>query len=327
MRNRTASYVFALLCSVQAINSIAANPQNVINERHELFMTAAAAFVYVNLSTLPRPGHNIAALIAWNIDVVEKTPDFVIDRNRNFEYQGEIHHAEINTMRRAYEKRKNYDLAPSASQMGRTDSYSRLLANSTLNTTLEPCPMCATTMLLASIPRAIYFMEDPGLRDPKPPHNLTIQVPDAVFGRRLVQMRSSMKEAEDANNKMWDTAMPLMPKFRITDYLAPNGKDVFELSFKKLQCFKVINSENSELLVRLRGAVGVPLSRLASVQGGQESKVSLSSLNRTKAEALRASKKAPSAYDRCKCHKRDQAQVTVPAFMLKRYIISNASWA
>src|SRR5262245_22573060 len=68
----------------------------IFTEREELLMTAAVAFAYVNLSRTPKQGYDIAALIAWDVDVAEKTPEFVFGHNKNFEYRGEIHHAEIN---------------------------------------------------------------------------------------------------------------------------------------------------------------------------------------------------------------------------------------
>ncbi len=232
-------------------------------ERHELFMTAIAAFAYVNLSTEPRPGYDIATLIAWDASVVDKTPDFVMDRNRNFEFQGDIHHAEINTMRKAYERRRRYDLPPSAPPKDKVEAYTRVLANTTLYTTLEPCPMCAMTMLLARVPTGIYFMEDPGLRDLTPPHNVVIRVPDAVYGRRLAQVRSTIKEAEEANQNMWRAAKDASLQggaLIIIDYLTMHGKDIFAPSFRRLQSFGVHYAQNAELYQRLKAAVGTPLA-------------------------------------------------------------------
>src|SRR5438093_12741739 len=76
-------------------------------EREELLMTAAVAFAYVNLSRAPKQGYDIAALIAWKVDEVDKTPEFVLGHNKNFEYRADIHYAEINTMRTAYQLKRH----------------------------------------------------------------------------------------------------------------------------------------------------------------------------------------------------------------------------
>ena len=239
----------------------------IFREREELLMTAAVAFAYVNLSRTPKQGYDIAAVIAWNVDVADKTPEFVFGHNKNFEYRGEIHHAEINTMRAAYELKRDSGVDPNDPDKVFA-SYTYALANTTLYTTLEPCPMCANTMLLARVPRAVYFMEDPGLRDPKS-HETTIAILKSVYGRTLTQERSTMKEAEETNRRMWkDATGPPYDRyfagpsgaryFDITAYLAFHGKELFGPTHKKLQEFKVLNPENRELHTRLKQKVGVP---------------------------------------------------------------------
>ena len=239
----------------------------VFTEREELLMTATLAVAYVNLSRTPKQGYDIAALIAWGVDDVGKTPEFVFGHNKNFEYRGDIHHAEINTMRAAYELKRNPNVDPRDPDKV-VASYRCVLANTALYTTLEPCPMCASTMLLARVPRAVYFMEDPGIRDPNS-HEVTVPIPKSVYGHTLKQERSALKEAEEANHRMWKAATgpPYDNYFRgpsgarhfdITAYLTIRGKELFGPGYQRLQKFKVQNSENRDLHARLKGKVGVP---------------------------------------------------------------------
>jgi len=225
----------------------------VLEERHEMLMVATVAYAYVNLTAKPKPGYDIAALIAWDVEDPSRTPSFVLERNRNFEYQGEIHHAEINTMRRAYDVKKDYSLSPFATDTDRLEAYSQRLATSTLYTTLEPCPMCATTMLLARIPRAVYFMEDPGLRD-RQTHKVVIPIPNAVYGRTLKQDHSGWRGASQANRDMWE-ACASSTGFSITDYTTKEGQRIFAPAYEALRTYAPRHSQNTELLKQLRRAI------------------------------------------------------------------------
>src|SRR5262245_40117423 len=69
----------------------------IFTEREELLMTAALAFAYVNLCRVPKQGYDIAALMAWNVEDVRKTPEFILGHNKNFENRGDVYHAEVNT--------------------------------------------------------------------------------------------------------------------------------------------------------------------------------------------------------------------------------------
>jgi len=89
-------------------------------ERDVLFMLAAMSFTYAGLGSAD--GYDISAVIAWNVDDTT-TREFVIDRNRNNEMQGDIHHAEINTLRDAYRKRWDYHVAPGAPAEKRRAGY------------------------------------------------------------------------------------------------------------------------------------------------------------------------------------------------------------
>jgi tRNA(Arg) A34 adenosine deaminase TadA len=222
----------------------------VVEERHELLMLAALAKTYAGLDDVV--GYDISAVIAWDVDDASKTPDFVIERNRNFEKQGDIHHAEINTLRAAYDRRRDFDVPPSASRDERVALYAKDLANTTLFTTLEPCPMCATTITMAWVPRAIYCMEDPGLRDEKAP----IVIPTKFYNRELAQERSRLPACERANRVMWHVHAQAPTRFRITKYLTSNGREVFGPGWKALSCATAHHPENAELLDELQRATG-----------------------------------------------------------------------
>jgi tRNA(Arg) A34 adenosine deaminase TadA len=231
-----------------------------LEERHELLTLAAVASAYVGRDARPIPGYTIAALIAWDVDNLQKTPEFVLDRNRNFEFQGDIHHAEINTIRQAYAKKRRYDLAPSAGPEERYQAYGRTLADVTLYTSLEPCPMCAMTMLLSRVPKAIYFMEDPGLRDPVT-RATRIVLPDSVYGRTLVQVRSGLVEATTSNRLMWSAAEN-SKRFSITDYLSASSEDLLGPAYRRLKGTTTQFPENVDLLHKLKAAVGEPLKEV-----------------------------------------------------------------
>lgn len=232
---------------------------DILEERRSILMLAAAAYACVGLDAFPKPGYEIAAVIAWDVEKLDATPDFLVERNRNFEYQGEVHHAEINAIRRGYERKKRFDVAPGASPKEKVEAYTRVLGTSTIFTTLEPCPMCAMTMLLSRVPRAIYFMDDPGLRNAERTPNPDLRLPTDLYGRKLVQEKSPLPEAAAANEAMWQ-ARATGPKVGITDYLAAKGRDVFRPSYDRLFSMKAAHAANAELLERLKKAVG-PLAR------------------------------------------------------------------
>jgi hypothetical protein len=91
----------------------------IVAERQEILMLAALANTHAGLGT--PVGYDISAVIAWDVEDTGRTPHFVIERNRNFEKQGDIFHAEINTLRAAYERTRDADLPPKASRKERTD--------------------------------------------------------------------------------------------------------------------------------------------------------------------------------------------------------------
>lgn len=228
----------------------------VVSERHELFMLAALADAYAGLPFAI--GYNISAVIAWNVEKEAATPDFIIERNRNYEKQGEIHHAEINTLRAAYDRKREFNVAPRAPARDRYDLYKDDLKETTLFTTLEPCPMCATTITMAKVPHAIYCMEDPGLRDPST-HVETVVVPTRFYNRALQRDPSSVGTCQKANQVMWEAHARQSDgggRFSITTYLERYGEAVFRPGWERLSCWKPRHRANAPLLAALQSATG-----------------------------------------------------------------------
>jgi tRNA(Arg) A34 adenosine deaminase TadA len=230
----------------------------VVSERHELFILAALADAYAGMPFAI--GYNISAVIAWNVENEAATPDFIIERNRNYEKQGDIHHAEINTLRAAYDRKREFNVAPQAPGRDRYDLYKDDLKGTTLFTTLEPCPMCATTITMAKVPHAIYCMEDPGLRDPST-HVETVVVPTRFYNRALQRDPSSVKTCQKANQVMWEahakeSEQPKGGRFSITTYLADHGGTVFQPGWEQLSCWKPRHPANASLLAQLQSATG-----------------------------------------------------------------------
>jgi len=227
----------------------------VADERDVLFMLAAMSFTYAGLDS--SAGYDISAVIAWNVEDETATPTFVIDRNRNNEFQGDIHHAEINTLRDAYRKRWDYHVAPGAPADKRRAAYADALAAATLYTTLEPCPMCQTTITMAKVPRAVFCMEDPGLRSATT-HETTIVIPTEFYGRKLTIDHSTIPECGRANVAMWKAVegQTAPARFSVTTYIAQNGRAIFAPGWQALACWTPLPA-NAGLLAELRKATGV----------------------------------------------------------------------
>ncbi len=227
----------------------------IIQERHALLMLAALSHAYAGLD---QPlGHDISAVLAWNVNDTKSTPEFVINRNRNNEKQGDVYHAEVNALHSAYEKRREYNVPPLATATERRALFDGRLSTATIYTTLEPCPMCTTTITMAKVPQAVFCMDDPGLRD-SVAHETKIPVPTSFYGRRLDVVRSDLSACTLANQAMWRAATAAGPKFNVTAFLATNGRTVFVPAWKELACWELGHTENETLLRELRRATGVP---------------------------------------------------------------------
>lgn len=235
-------------------------------ERNLLLMLGAMSYMYASLRAEPQPGYDISAVIAWDVDDPSKTPEIVFDRNRNYENQGDIYHAEINTLRTAYAKLHHFDIPPTASGDERYALYKDDFKNAVLYTTLEPCPMCATTITMARVSLAIFCMDDPGLRDVHT-HHTSIEVPTAFYGRKLTEEHSELRVCREANEAMWRAVEQSQPAagdparasstFReITEYIHQNRERIFRPAWDELQCYRAQYPEDQGLLSALQKATG-----------------------------------------------------------------------
>ena len=232
-------------------------------ERDWLLMLGVMSYMYAGFAEVPSPGLDISAVIAWDVDDPTKTPEFLFDRNRNYEQHGDIFHAETNVLRSAYEELRRSDPPPVvwSNQAAVLDRHT--LRNAVLYTTLEPCPMCATTITLARVPSATFCMDDPNLRDIHT-HETVIQVPTAFYGRELTEDHSDLRLCRDANAAMWKTAELSPPfTFTISGYIHRNREAIFRPAWDELRCYKVRYEENEGLLSSLQEATGdaIPCER------------------------------------------------------------------
>lgn len=239
----------------------------IISERDDMFMLATLGFAYGNIKSYPKVGYNIASLIAWNVEDTSHTPEFVIEQNRNFEMQGDIFHAEVNTLRKAFLKKSNFNMAVSTRPIDRYRDYTYRLAQTTLYTSLEPCPMCAMTLLLARVPRVIYFMEDTGLHDPET-HTPTLNLPNEAYRRKISISFSSLALAQTVQRAMREEVsrnseksyIERLPDGRktinIINYITTNGEEIFGEAHKQLFCYVAQHEENKQLLERLKETIG-----------------------------------------------------------------------
>jgi tRNA(Arg) A34 adenosine deaminase TadA len=232
---------------------------SVEEERARLFMLAALSYTYAGLGATPPIGYDISAVIAWGIGNPNETPKFLIERNRNYQKQGEVFHAEANAIRSAYDKMRDFDISPTTAGQEILTHFADDFKDATLYTTLEPCPMCETTITMAKIPLAVYCMEDPGLREIAAPHETKscLVVPKKFYNRELREEPSRLLACRDANLAMWTAVQTNQTAtFEITNYLSAHGKTIFGPAWNELGCLKVRYSENQQLLLALQKATG-----------------------------------------------------------------------
>ncbi|MEM9489768.1 MAG: deaminase [Myxococcota bacterium] len=220
----------------------------VVAERHELFMLAAMAYMAVEWKERPEIGGPIAAIVAWNVSDITRTPRFVIDRNRSRSRENGTYHAEISAIHKAYQAKP------------KGVRWKGWLANTTLYATLEPCLMCAATMPVQHIPRAEYCMEDPSIRAAeKPDRPRKHPVPTEYHGRKFAMQPSSLGRCARLNATIWrrvDGARKNGSReFRFFTYLRNNVDTLFGPSVRALASRKATYRQNAELLQNLRTAV------------------------------------------------------------------------
>jgi tRNA(Arg) A34 adenosine deaminase TadA len=244
------------------LHTVAADPAAVIEERHELFTLATLAVTYSQLLKENPVGHPISAALAWNIEDTTRTPDFVVDMNRNLQNQSELYHAEVSTLQRAW-KRKVSPYPPGLRPVEKRSHYGSRLEKATLYTTLEPCPMCSATALMSHIPRIFFAMEDPAFRDPKT-HALVQPLVGAFYGRKIESVGSQTVWAKQLNTKVWQAEEQVFsgaltdPKAVWTDshgitrlnlisYLYREGKSLFKPGYDAFTAYQVKHPENAGL--------------------------------------------------------------------------------
>ena len=173
----------------------------IVEERDHLFILGVLSYLYHRLETHPKPCWDIAALIAWDVENINRTPDFVIDRNQNFEKQGNIFHAEMMVIEKASLKNKSLSVN---SSLTLEELNQRLgMTNTTLYTSLEPCPFCTMGATWSRIPKVVYFMTDPSIRDIET--YAPVSLPKEFCGRTLTQVNpSSLPLASKINQELRD---------------------------------------------------------------------------------------------------------------------------
>ena len=227
-----------------------ASSSPVVRERRVMLMAAAMAYVHYRLRVEPKPGHDIAALLAWNVEDVSQTPEFVFERNRNYIQQGELYHAEANVLRRAYQRRRTNQLLPEGAQ---DEALLARLRGATVYATLEPCPMCATTIQVAGVARAYYCVDDPGLRD-RATRQSRFYLPRGSEGAGLESSRSESLLCEAANERVW-AAVKAANGVRLTQLLAEDGDALFGPFRNALEAWRRPYPQNVQLLANLQLAV------------------------------------------------------------------------
>jgi tRNA(Arg) A34 adenosine deaminase TadA len=241
---------FSLLILASPLRAIPVDP--IIEERHHLFILSTLAYLHAQATIQPKSGHDIAAIIAWDVENVDLTPQFVIDKNRNFEKQGNIFHAEIMAIEKAVAKQ--FDPSKSSERQN-----ARGLIGTTLYSSLEPCPFCMTAITISRIPNVMYFMEDPGLRDCQT-HDLLFPFPDEFLGRKIPKASpSSLLFAENVNLEVravhsgkYKDSQPALD-FRL--YFQEQASGFLAVGSELFRSYKVLHEQNRELYEELADAI------------------------------------------------------------------------
>ncbi len=241
---------------------------SVVEERHQLFILGVLSYLYNRLDIHPKPGWDIAALIAWDVEKIDQTPEFVIDRNQNFEKQGNIFHAEIMTIEKAALKKKSLNIDSSQTLEELHKQNGLKLTNATLYSSLEPCLFCTMGITWSRIPKVVYFMQDPTTRNRDTYDPLLLSLPNEFCGRTLTQANpSSLPFASKTNQELKDLLSHDPPGKYVTTL--PNGQKVIDFSsyFKEKQkdllrsghelfcSYEVIYDQNKELFNNLAAAI------------------------------------------------------------------------
>lgn len=230
-----------LLC-LTLFTTLFANP-SIVEERHQLFILGVLSYLHRTQDIEPKPGWDIAALIAWDVENVDQTPEFVIDRNRNFEKQGNIFHAEIMTIEKAVaKKRLPVDLTKTAEQLHKEVGYR--LANANLYSTLEPCPFCTLGISHSRIKNVIYFMQDPTARDKDTYAPLSL--PQEFCGRKLTSTQSSTHPLALQTNQELRNLMA-RKEIDFARYFLERQKELAKEAHEIFIHYEVVHEQNRDL--------------------------------------------------------------------------------
>jgi len=244
------------------------NNSLIVEERHQLFVLGVLSYLCNHLDVQPKPGWEIAALIAWDVENIDRTPEFVIDRNRNFEKQGNIFHAEIMTIEKAVEKKRSLTIDSSKTMEEIHKQQGLRLTNATLYSSLEPCPFCTLGISQSRIPNVIYFMQDPTTRDIDTYDPLPL--PKEFCGRKLTSVNpSSLPFAFQTNQELRDLPLQNPPgKYVIIQsdgrkvidfgrYFRERQKELLQSAYEMFCCYEVMYDQNKDLYNNLLKAVNI----------------------------------------------------------------------
>jgi tRNA(Arg) A34 adenosine deaminase TadA len=225
-------------------SSSASRTESVIEERHNLFMLATLSYLYNHRAS--DVGGPIVSLLAWDIENIQTTPRFIIDRNRNRQKNSPLHHAEVTTLHSAFSLKPDHV---------RNHEW---LEKTVLYSSLESCPMCASTIIMAHVPRVIHCVDDPDVR--RTPTERTIPTVREFNGRALALDKSTLPICQQLNDQLWRAHDAQPTPFRATKFLY-NDLDLGEPGLhaqaaKQFLNYKPANEENNDLHQKLLEAIG-----------------------------------------------------------------------
>ena len=239
-----------------------------IKERRRLFVIAAMAHAYTRLHVQPKPGLDASTVLAWGFDKGPQPP-FIIERDRQIEREGDIYHAEVNVLKAAYQRKSRMGFHPQTGSEERYGFYADSLAGAVVFSTLEPCPMCVTSMHMAKVARGFYCMEDPNLRDVET-RELQVHLPDEFYNRRTQTSQIDLPACRDASDRLW-AAWKRAGDRRLSAALAGEGEAIFRPFYEMLRAFPTgVSAPNIMLAVALKEMVGEPLARESIERAAEE---------------------------------------------------------
>jgi tRNA(Arg) A34 adenosine deaminase TadA len=231
--------------------ALASDTTLIVEERDHLFILGVLSYLYKRLEIYPKPCWQIAALIAWDVENINRTPDFVIERNRNFEKQGNIFHAEMMAIEKASMKNKSLSVSSSLTP----DEINKRLGmtNTTLYTSLEPCPFCIMGVTWSRIPRAVYFMADPSIRNIET--YAPVSLPQQFCGRTLTQINPSLQPlALKINQELKELFSQGEKIISIAKYFEEHLEGLLRCGHELFSSYEVLYDQNKDLYVKLVNA-------------------------------------------------------------------------